>query len=122
MLLLDHFTVLVSGKTHTLKVQKRILTLNVFADQAENPERVTVTTLKVVLVDVVDSVFEAISGDFVTDGFGDESFADLTVFEHVWGFDVEPFFLGHGVDDLLFATFFGLGVEAFVLAYGHGWF
>jgi len=110
VLLPDHLAVLVPDQAHAVEVGQAVLALNIFADQTELPEVVAVLSLEVLLVDVVDAVLETVSGDLVTDGLGDEGLADVPLLEHVGGLDVEPFLLDEGVDDLLLAALFGLGV------------
>merc|ERR1712019_63296 len=119
VLLLDHFAVLISGQSHTVEVQHTVLTLNILADQLENSVSVTIMAIQIFLVDVVNSMFQAIGGDFVTDGFGDESFSDLPVFKDSGGFDVVPVFFGEGIDNFLTLTFFTFEVESFVFADDH---
>jgi len=116
--LLDHRAHLVSGEAHAVEVQDAVFALNVLAHQLELAESGAVV-VQVGLVAIVDATFEAIGGDLVTDGSGDEGLADLSHLEDGWRLDVVPVLLGEWVDDLLLAALFGALGETLVFAYGH---
>jgi len=114
----DHTAHLVSGERHTVEVQDAVFALDIFADEFEFSVSLTVV-VEVGLVAVVDSSFKSVSGDFVTDGSGDQSVADVSDFEDGWGFDGVPVFFGEWVDDLLLTSLFGSFCKTLVFAYGH---
>jgi len=116
--LLDHTAHLVSGEAHTVEVQDAVLALNVLAHELEFSVALAVR-VQVSLVAVVDSTLEAISGDLVTDGSGDEGVADVSDLEDGWRLDGVPVLLGEGVDDLLLASLLGALCKTLILAYGH---
>lgn len=101
--LLDHGADLVAGELHTVEVEHAVLALNILADEFELSVAGTVL-LKVGLVAVEHSTLEAVGGDLVTDGSGDEGLADLSDLEHIWGLDIIPVLLGEWIDDLLLTT------------------
>jgi len=116
--LLDHRAHLVAREAHAVEVQDTVLALDVLAHELELAESGSVV-VQVGLVAVVDATFEAISGDLVTDGSGDEGLADLSYLEDGWRLDVIPILLGEWVDDLLLTSLFGALGETLILAYGH---
>jgi len=116
--LLDHAAHLVSGEAHTVEVQNAVLALNILAHELEFSVALAVR-VQVSLVAVVNSTLEAISGDLVTDGSGDEGVADVSDLEDSWGLDGVPVLLGEWVDDLLLASLFGAFCKTLILAYGH---
>jgi len=116
--LLDHRAHLVSREAHAVEVQDAVLALNVLAHQLELAESGAVV-VQVGLVAIVDATLEAIGGDLVTDGSGDEGLADLSHLEDGWRLDVVPVLLGEWVDDLLLTALFGALGESLVFAYGH---
>jgi len=116
--LLDHTAHLVSGEAHTVEVKDAVLALNVLAHELEFSVALSVR-VQVSLVAVVDSTLEAISGDLVTDGSGDEGVADVSGLEDCWGLDGVPVLLGEWVDDLLLASLLGALCKTLILAYGH---
>jgi len=116
--LLDHTAHLVSGEAHTVEVEDAVLALNVLAHELEFSVALSVR-VQVSLVAVVDSTLEAISGDLVTDGSGDEGVADVSGLEDSWRLDGVPVLLGEWVDDLLLASLLGALCKTLILAYGH---
>jgi len=116
--LLDHTAHLVSGEAHTVEVEDAVLALDVLAHELEFSVALSVR-VQVSLVAVVNSTLEAISGDLVTDGSGDEGVADVSDLEDGWRLDGVPVLLGEGVDDLLLASLFGALCKTLILAYGH---
>jgi len=116
--LLDHTAHLVSGEAHTVEVEDAVLALDVLAHELEFSVALSVR-VQVSLVAVVDSTLEAISGDLVTDGSGDEGVADVSDLEDGWRLDGVPVLLGEGVDDLLLASLLGALGETLIFAYGH---
>lgn len=116
--LLDHTAHLVSGEAHTVEVKDTVLALNILAHKLEFSVALTVR-VQVSLVAVVDSTLEAISGDLVTDGSGDEGVADVSDLEDSWRLDGVPVLLGEWVDDLLLASLLGALCKTLIFAYGH---
>jgi hypothetical protein len=114
----DHTAHFVPGQAHTVKVQDTVLALDIFANKFEFSVSLAVI-VKIGLVAVVNSTFKTVSGDFVTNGSGDQSVTDVSDFEYGWGFDGVPVLFGEWVDDLLLASLFGAFCETLVLAYGH---
>jgi len=115
---LDHRAHLVTGQAHTVEVEHAVLALNIFADELEFSVTSAVL-VQVGLVAVVNATFETVSGDLVTDGFGDESLANLAGFEDGRRTDIVPIFFGEWVDDLLLTALFGAFGETFIFSYGH---
>jgi len=115
----DHTAHLVSGERHTVEVQDAVFALDIFADEFEFSVSLAVI-VKVGLVTVVNSTFESISGDLVTDGSCDQSVTDVSDFEDGWGFDGVPVLFGEWVDDLLLTSFFGSFCQPLVFTDGHG--
>jgi len=101
----DHGADFVSGQRHTVEVEHAVFALYVFADKFEFAEGVGAVAVEITLVDVINTSFEAIGGEFVAGRPGDQSFANLLGLEHSWGFVAIPVFFQKGVDDLLFTTF-----------------
>merc|ERR1711963_1254721 len=109
---------LVSCEGHAVEVQDAVFALDIFTDEFEFSVSLAVI-VKVGLVAVVNSTFESISGDLVTDGSGDQSVTDVSDFEDGWGFDGVPVLFGEWVDDLLLTSLFGSFCKTLVFAYGH---
>jgi len=116
--LLDHTADLVTGEVHTVEVEHAVLALNILADEFELSEAGAIV-LKIGLVAVEDSAFQAVGSNLVTDGSGDQGLADLSGLEHSWRFDVIPVLLGEGIDDLLLATLFRALRHTLILAHCH---
>jgi len=114
----DHAAHLVPGQRHTVEVQDTVLSLNILAYEFEFSVSLSVV-VQIGLVTVVNSAFESVGGDLVTDGSGDEGVADVSDLEYGWRFDGVPVLFGEWVDDLLFTALFRAFCESFIFAYGH---
>jgi len=115
---LDHGADLVAGELHTVEVEDAVLALDIFADELELSVAGSVL-LEVGLVAVKDSSLEAVGGDLVTDGSGDEGLADLSDLKHTWGLDVIPVLFGEWIDNLLLTSLFTSFGHTLVLPYRH---
>jgi len=102
----DHRADLVSGQRHTVEVEHAVFALHVFADKFEFAEGVGAVAVEITLVDIINTSFKAVGGEFVTRRPGNQSFSNLLSFEHSWGFVAIPVLFQKGVDDLLLTTFF----------------
>jgi len=109
LLFLDKRAKLVAGHVHTVEVEKAVESLNILDTKLNLTVRHGFILVKVSKGELDDTSLEAVRGDFLSLGLGNDGLSTLLLGEDGGGDELVPFFLKEGVDCLLLSALLGLG-------------